>query len=434
MKHILAKTALLPDGWASDVLLLVDDQGVICDVSAGQPTFDKERALILDGVTIPAMPNLHSHAFQYSMAGLAEYKSGAHDSFWTWRKVMYEFLENLTPESLHEIAYDLCTEMLRAGYGWVGEFHYIHHDEKGQPYDDPARLSHEVIAAAKRANIGITHLPVLYACSGFGGMPPEEGQKRFIHEPQDYLDLLRTLRSDYQDDYDVRIGCAFHSLRAVTPEMMKEVLSEIQSIDDKMPIHIHISEQMKEVNDCLEWSGKRPIEWLVENFDVNERWCLVHATHMTEDETNALAKSGAVAGLCPVTEANLGDGLFPLGDFMKAGGSWGIGSDSHISVDMVEELRWLEYGQRLFHQSRTIATTDAQPHNGRYLYEQSLHGGSLAMGGMLGRIEKGYKADLISLNGDEASIDNPDILLDQFVFTRKIKIGQVIRNGALLSL
>lgn len=431
MKHILAKAALLPEGWREDVLISVNEQGMIAEVQEDAADKARDNFTAAD-ILIPAMPNLHSHAFQYEMAGLAEYRSGAHDSFWTWRNVMYDFLKTLSPEQLYKTAYDLYCEMLRTGYSWVGEFHYIHNDPEGQAYEDPAHLSHQVIKAAKDAGIGITHMPVLYGCSGFGGKLAEEGQRRFIKTVEEYLALLGQLCEVYKDDGDVRIGCAFHSLRAVTPEMMKDVLAALQKIDPAMPVHIHIAEQVKEVDDCVAWSGQRPVAWLLENFDVNERWCLVHATHMTEEETKALAQSGAVAGVCPVTEANLGDGLFNLESYMAAGGAWGIGSDSHISVDMIEELRWFEYGQRLVHKKRAVATTDACLHNGRYLYEQSLKGGAQAMGGAMGAVKDGYKADFIELSAAGQGQSSYDILLDKFIFTRKVPIKNMIRNGKTL--
>ncbi len=424
MTQFLAKTALLPDGWASDVLIATDEQGWITSVQPGQPHSD---AQILDGAVVPGMPNLHSHAFQRALAGLTEYATGDKDSFWTWRKLMYEFLQTLDEAKLEEIATALYRQMLAAGYTHVGEFHYIHHAPDGSPYEDRAQLSHCMIRAAKKAGIGITLLPVLYAHSGFGGLPPEEGQKRFINTPEQYLDIIASLSRDYQDDAQVRIGMAFHSLRAVTPEMIAAVSKAGQEIDPLMPVHIHIAEQEKEVADCIAWSGQRPVEWLLDHAEVNRHWCLVHATHMTEAETRGLAQSGAVAGLCPVTEANLGDGLFNLPDYIREGGAWGIGSDSQICVDPLEELRWLEYGQRLTRKQRAIARTAEEPHVGSYLYKAALQGGAQALGGHIGALEAGKRADFVVLGGE--ALQEQATALDSLVFAPVKAVRAVYVGG-----
>ncbi|MED5423345.1 MAG: formimidoylglutamate deiminase, partial [Pseudomonadota bacterium] len=307
MQKFFAKAAFLPDGWADDVVISVDDHGFISAVEKNAKAND---AQLLDGAVIPAMPNLHSHAFQRAFAGRSEFATATQDSFWTWRKLMYKFLTDLDADKLESIATELYTEMRQAGFSQVGEFHYIHHCPDGTPYEEPAELSHAMIRAAKTAGIGITLLPVLYAYSGFGAQPPEDGQKRFLHDAQSYLALIRQLHGQYKDTPMVKIGAAFHSLRAVSPEIMRDTLTGLNDIDPAMPIHIHIAEQVKEVEDCINWCGKRPVAWLLENAPVNQNWCLVHATHMDADETKALAQSGAVAGLCPITEATLGDGLF----------------------------------------------------------------------------------------------------------------------------
>ncbi len=424
MQKFFAKAAYLPDGWADDVVISVDDHGFINAVETNAKADD---AQLLDGAVIPAMPNLHSHAFQRAFAGRSEFATATQDSFWTWRKLMYEFLTDLDADKLESIATKLYTEMRQAGFSQVGEFHYIHHRPDGTQYEDPAELSHAMIRAAKTAGIGITLLPVLYAYSGFGAQPPEDGQKRFLHDAQNYLALIRQLHDQYKDTPMVKIGAAFHSLRAVSPEMMRETLAGLNDIDPTMPIHIHIAEQVKEVEDCINWSGKRPVAWLLENAPVNQNWCLVHATHMDADETKALAQSGAVAGLCPITEANLGDGLFNLEDYIKAGGAWGIGSDSHIMINMPEELRLLEYGQRLTHRRRAIARTDDQPHVGNYLYTAALNGGAQALGVKTGRLETGYRADFLTLDITDAAAQ--DYILDQLIFVGNIAIKACYIGG-----
>ena len=429
MQRFLAKTALLPGGWENDVLITTDDTGWITGTLGGQP---HAQGQYLDGIVLPGMPNLHSHAFQYAMAGLAEHAAGQQNSFWTWRKAMYDFLDRLGPAELEKIAVDLYRQMLKAGYTHVGEFHYLHHQPDGTPYEDRAHLAHCTIRAAKTAGIGITLMPVLYAHSGFGAKPPEDGQKRFINTPAQILDLIASLQHAYQDDPQVRIGLAFHSLRAVTPEMITTVTKDIRRRDPSMPIHIHAAEQEQEVDDCTAWSGKRPVEWLLDNAAIDRHWCLVHATQMTEAETRALAQSGAVAGLCPTTEANLGDGIFNLPLYSECGGQFGIGSDSHISVNMIEELRWLEYGQRLARRQRVIARTMAEPHAGTYLFKAALEGGAQALGVKAGRLAPGCRADFIVLDANQPAFrdKNPDLYLDAAVFaTNSTPVRDVFTGG-----
>jgi formimidoylglutamate deiminase len=304
------------------------------------------------GWRVPGIPNLHSHAFQRAMAGLAERQTHPEDSFWTWRETMYRFAARMTPESTYAVATQLYVEMLEAGYTSVCEFHYLHHAPDGRPYDDPAAMSRALIAAARDTGIRMTLLPVLYMTGGFDGRALSARQQRFGHEVDTFLRLLDTLRNE--EDAQLRIGCAFHSLRAVPEAAMREVLAALPA---GTPLHIHIAEQIGEVQDCVSLRGARPVEWLQQHFDVDARWTLVHATHLTPEETMQLARSGATVAICPTTEANLGDGLFPLRSYLDAGGAWGIGSDSHISVSPVEELRWLEYGQRLVTRHRNIAVS-----------------------------------------------------------------------------
>ncbi|KAF1721033.1 formimidoylglutamate deiminase [Pseudoxanthomonas wuyuanensis] len=302
------------------------------------------------GHIVPGIANLHSHAFQRAMAGLAERQTHPEDSFWTWRETMYRFAARMTPESTYDIARQLYAEMLEAGYTTVCEFHYVHHQPDGRPYADPAAMSRALIAAARDTGIRLTLLPVLYMTGGFDGRALSERQRRFGHDVEGFLRLLDGLKSE-QDD-GLRLGCAFHSLRAVPEAAMREVLAALPA---EFPLHIHIAEQIGEIQDSLALRGARPVQWLLDHFDVDRRWTLVHATHLTAEETRGIAASGATVAICPTTEANLGDGLFPLRDYLAAGGGWGIGSDSHISVSPVEELRWLEYGQRLVSHHRNIA-------------------------------------------------------------------------------
>lgn len=306
------------------------------------------------GWRLPGIANLHSHAFQRAMAGLAERQTHPEDSFWTWRETMYRMAARFDPDSLHAVASQLYVEMLEAGYTSVCEFHYLHHAPDGRPYADPAAMSRALIAAARDTGIRLTLLPVLYMTGGFDGRPLGERQRRFGHDVDGYLRLFETLRAG-QDDR-LRVGCALHSLRAVPPDAMRAVLAALPA---DARIHIHVSEQVGEVQDCLAIRDRRPVEWLLQNADVDARWTLVHATHLNDWEVAGIAKSGATVAICPTTEANLGDGLFRLRDFLDAGGAWGIGSDSHISVSPVEELRWLEYGQRLATHRRNIAVSPA---------------------------------------------------------------------------
>jgi formimidoylglutamate deiminase len=365
MTSIDATSAWLPQGWSGAVRLHLDRSHVV-SVEASPP-----RAGASSRWLLPGIPNLHSHAFQRAMAGHAERRGDPSDSFWTWRETMYAFAARMTPEILHAVAAQLYVEMLEAGYTWVCEFHYLHHQAGGQPYANPAAMSEALIAAARATGIGLTLLPVLYMTGGFDGRALAARQQRFGHDVDGYLRLVDTLRT--KEDDRLRIGIALHSLRAVPPDAMNAVLAS--GICDDAPIHIHIAEQIGEVQDCLAVRNARPVEWLLDNAPVDERWCLVHATHMTPGETRAVADSGATVAICPTTEANLGDGLFPLRSYLDADGAWGIGSDSHISISPVEELRWLEYGQRLGTRHRNIAADEDSPSVGETLLAGALHGG-----------------------------------------------------------
>jgi formimidoylglutamate deiminase len=374
---------------------------------------------------LPGMPNLHSHAFQRAMAGLAERRGTSDDSFWSWREVMYAFAERIGPDDLRDIAAQLYVEMLKAGYTRVCEFHYLHRQPDGTPYADPAAMSLALVEAARETGIGLTLLPVLYMTGGFDGRALAPRQRRFGMGVDAYLALLERLRG--LRDTQVEAGIALHSLRAVPPDAMRAVLSSPLARD--CPIHIHVAEQIGEVQDCLAVRNARPVEWLLGHTDVDARWCLVHATHLTTDECRRAAASGAVAGLCPTTEGNLGDGLFPLRAWLDSGGTLGIGSDSHISVSPVEELRWLEYGQRLTTGKRNVAAAPGGS-VGETLWQAALDGGARAAG-QPAPLSPGASADLIVLDDaapllaarDEASV------LDSFIFAGNTPLVRDVMAG-----
>ena len=322
---------------------------------------------------VAGMPNLHSHAFQRAMAGLTERQSNPSDSFWTWRELMYRFASRITPEQLHAIAAQLYIEMLEAGYTSVCEFHYLHHQPNGLPYEDQTAMSQALIQAAQDTGIRLTLLPVLYMTGGFDGRALNEQQKRFGHSVEDFLALIAKLKK--QESETLKIGIALHSLRAVPEAAVREVLA---GISGKLPVHIHISEQMTEVNECIALRGARPVQWLMDHADVNQDWTLVHATHLDDAEVALIAKSKATVAICTTTEANLGDGFFRLRDFIAADGAFGIGSDSNTSISPIEELRWLEYGQRLVHQQRNIAVTTEQTSVGEFLWQKSVRDGRIS--------------------------------------------------------
>jgi len=414
MSVLFAGTALLPEGWAENVRIELDPSGDIAAVTANASPQGARR---LDGPVLPGMPNLHSHAFQRAMAGLAETGEAAPGSFWSWREIMYRFAGLVGPDEVEAIAAQLYVEMLKAGYTSVCEFHYLHHDRDGAPYADPAELSWRIDAAARQTGIGLTHLPVLYRWSNFGGVPPHDGQRRFLCTPDTLLGIAETLAKAWAGDGQRRVGIAPHSLRAVTPTDLAALIEGFGAIDAGAPVHIHIAEQVREVEDCVAWSGQRPIAWLLDHALVDRRWCLIHATHADAGELAGMAARGAVAGLCPSTEGNLGDGLFGLTEFHDTGGSWGIGSDSHISIDPVEELRWLEYGQRLVQRRRNLASAPGQS-TGTALWRRALAGGAQAAGRNIGRIEAGARADLVVLDGEHPLLYGKagDRILDALVF------------------
>jgi formimidoylglutamate deiminase len=415
MNRLFAARALLTTGWHNNVLLEWDENGCLTRVAPDNARADAKASVDL---VLPGMPNLHSHAFQRAMAGLTEYRANPTDSFWSWRTLMYQFAQKLSPPALKAIALQLYIDMLKAGYTSVCEFHYVHHDVGGKPYANPGETSACLIAAAEEAGIGLTLLPVLYQYSGFGAQAPHAGQARFINSPQWIIDLLQDLQRAHPQHAGLRYGVAPHSLRAVSPASLNDMLAALKQWDAKAPIHIHIVEQTKEVDDCVAHLGQQPVAWLLDNIDVDAHWCLVHATHMTQSETQALAHSGAIAGICPSTEANLGDGIFNGADYAQAGGSWGIGSDSHISTSMREELRLYEYSQRLIQRQRNVLTGAQGGSVGAYLYTQALRGGAAASGRPVAGLMTGQRADLIVLNHEHADLcgKTGDQLLDSFIF------------------
>ncbi len=385
-----AEHAFLPQGWAKNVRIEVRD-GLIQRLKTDD---SGEGAQRLSGPTLPTLANLHSHAFQRAMAGMAEVSLNPNDSFWSWRDLMYKMVHKLSPDDVRIIATQLYIDMLKAGYTQVAEFNYLHHDPKGQAYNQLNEMGLQLTQAANQAGLGLTLLPVLYSHSGFGGQLPNEGQARFINTSDQYLALHQASQKALAGHELHKIGVCFHSLRAVTKSQIQHVMTELgQSI----PIHIHIAEQQKEVQDCVAWSGQRPVQWLANEIGLDENWCLVHATHLDQAEVSAITSSSAVAGLCPTTEANLGDGIFPGVEFMQQGGRWGIGSDSHVSLSIVEELRTLEYSQRLRDRQRNRLYSEQSHHVGDFLFEQARLGGNQASQVSFG-LAPGHRADFMVLD------------------------------------
>ncbi len=414
--------ALLADGWARDVRLTLAD-GRIQRIERGVPARPGERQR---GAAAPGLCNLHSHAFQRGMAGMAEVAGPEGDNFWTWREAMYLFVDRLTPEDNRAIAELAFAEMLEAGFTRVGEFHYLHNDLDGAPYGDPAEMAHGIAEAAETTGIALTLLPVFYAHASFGGLPPKPGQRRFIHDVPRFARLLEASRAAVARLPDAIVGAAPHSLRAVTPDELAAVVALTQG-----PIHMHAAEQVKEVEDCLAWSGARPVEWLLDNAAVDARWCLVHATHMTAEETAGLARSGAVAGLCPVTEANLGDGVFPTRAYLAVGGAFGVGTDSNVLIDAAAELRGLEYAQRLVERARNVTAPAPGRSTGATLFDAALRGGARALGADAGLAE-GAPADFVALDLEHPTLAGRtgEALLDAWIFAcRDNPVSAVWRRG-----
>ncbi|WP_374526254.1 formimidoylglutamate deiminase [Sphingopyxis sp.] len=417
--------AWLSDGWRSSVRLTVE-KGRISAIETGvEAAPDDER----HDIFLPGLPNLHSHAFQRGMAGLAERAGTGNDSFWTWREVMYRFVDRLDPEGMRAIAALAQAEMLESGFTRVGEFHYLHHDVDGRPYDDLAVMAGAIAEAAAETGIALTLLPVFYAHSGFGGIAPTHGQRRFINGVDRFAKLLEESREAVAGLDDALVGVAPHSLRAATADE----LASVAAMAAGAPVHIHIAEQVPEVEACLAWSGARPVEWLMENAAVGPDWCLVHATHITDAERAAIVESGAVAGLCPITEANLGDGLFPAREFLAEGGRFGVGSDSNVEIDAAAELRLLEYGQRLAHRGRNLLAGGAGQSTGASLYRGALAGGGQALGRPGAGLVVGEAADIVSLKARDPFFAgrSGDAILDSWIFGGAARLVDCVWRGGV---
>ncbi len=421
MTALFARKALLPSGWADDVRFDVSG-GVIARVHSGVQLARGEA--VFDCV-IPGIGNSHSHAFQRALAGWTEERSPAgHDSFWTWRERMYELAAAITPARLAAIARQAYTEMLASGYTAVAEFHYLHAADGD---DGPDAMFHALCSAAAASGIRLTYVPVLYERAGFDRPAPEGAQRRFAADPDAFLAHFEHARAAAGERLHAGVGA--HSIRAVTPASLDRIVAAADAA--KVPMHIHVAEQRREVEQSLEFYQRRPVRWLLERYDVNERWCLVHATHMDAEEIGALAASGAVVCLCPSTEANLGDGLFPLRPFLEADGRIAIGSDSQVSINPYEELRWLEYGQRLAAESRNIAAV-RDSHVGRELFELSVAGGAQACGHAAAGLVEGAYADLVCLyDGDPMLVGHTDASrIDALVFSGySLPIERVMVHG-----
>jgi formimidoylglutamate deiminase len=412
MTSYFARDALLPDGWARDVRIDVDGKGNVEKVEA-----NSKGGEALAGPALPGMANLHSHAFQRAMAGLAEVRAMPEDDFWSWREMMYKFVARLTPAHAQAVAGHLYIDMLKHGYTAVGEFHYVH------DHSEEMLLRH--LAAAKHSGIAITLLPSMYRWSNFGQQPLQARQKRFDADPAFVLKLVEQMQR--RAGPDVRVGASPHSLRAADAGSLRELVS---ALPKDAPIHIHAAEQTKEVEECVAALGRRPVQWLLENMNLGARWCVVHATHMTPEETAALAKSGATAGLCPTTEANLGDGIFPLPAYRAAGGRYGIGGDSHVSRDPAEELRLLEYAQRLAARRRNLVVGDKSAAVGTTLWLEAAAGG-VALGRRMGAIAPGMRADLVVLDAGHPDISGRagDAIANALIFSGATQMVRDVMVG-----
>ena len=410
MTRLHFASALLPSGWANDVQVVIT-AGAIAAVTPGvMPAAGDER----HAIALPGLASLHSHAFQRGMAGLAELRGDSTDTFWTWRETMYRFALAMTPDDVAAVATLLYVEMLEQGFTRVGEFHYLHHDRDGSPYADPAEMAARIAQAAEAAGIALTLLPSFYAHGSFGGAAPHAGQRRFICSVDQFAALMTASRKAISALPGANIGIAPHSLRAVTPDELAAIIPFAEG----GPVHIHAAEQVKEVEDCLAWSGRRPVQWLLEHAPLDRRWCLIHATHMTDAEVGAFARTGAVAGLCPITEASLGDGIFPAREFLAAGGTFGVGTDSNVLVGAADELRQLEYGQRLEHRERNVLSAGAGRSTGGTLYDHALAGGAQALAQETVGLTTGARADIVTLDAAHPSLAGRegDAVLDGWIF------------------
>lgn len=411
-QKIYCQTLLQGESWREQVILSINSGGIITSIDQGEKSAADK---MLDGIVVAGMPNAHSHTFQRLIAGMTGRSGGSHDSFWSWRDAMYHCAGNISPAQFADASTWVLIEMLKAGYTTCAEFHYLHHQPGGASYANPAEMSERLLEAASNSGISLTLLPVLYNTAGFGETEPGEMQRRFVSSPQRYLQLLESCQKMTSSQPLVTLGLAPHSLRAVPGPVLNEVLQAWP--DTQCPIHIHIAEQPAEIDSCLAHLGARPVEWLLEHFPVDERWCLVHATHMSAGELQGAADCGAIAGLCPTTEADLGDGFFQTGEWLNAGGRFAIGSDSNVRISVAEELRLLEYNERNNSGKRNVLS---QPGStcGRFLYQHAAQSGAAAAGQPVGRLEPGYRADLLELDSRHELLAGRqgDDVLDSFIF------------------
>ncbi|MGF3021999.1 formimidoylglutamate deiminase [Methylobacterium aquaticum] len=409
MTVLHAAQALTPTGWQGDLRLTITDGRFSSIEAASAPQPGDVRVAVL----VPGLPNLHSHAFQRGMAGLAERRGPSADTFWTWRETMYRFALRMSPDEAEAVAAQAYVEMLESGFTRVGEFHYLHHAPDGSPYGNVAEMAERIAAAADLTGLRLSLLPVLYRWSNFGGVAPHEGQRRFVSDLDLFGRLVEGSRAALRALPGATLGVAPHSLRAVTPEDLSAAIA----LAAAGPIHIHAAEQVREVEECTAWSGAQPVQWLLDQAGLDSRWCLIHATHMTPDETARLAASGAVAGLCPVTEASLGDGIFPGPGFVAAGGRYGVGTDSNVLVGAADELRQLEYAQRLGNRQRNVFAAPGAS-TGRALFDAALAGGAQALAADEGGLVLGAPADCVALDGTDPALleRRGDALLDGWIF------------------
>ena len=422
-KHIFAKKALLPNGWSNNVIIEIDQSGLISNVTENDN--HKVDADLNEEIILPAMNNLHSHSFQRAMAGLTEARSPqGNDNFWSWRNLMYQFLDVLTPEEIYSITLFSQMEMLQSGYVGVGEFHYLHNQIGGTKYDNIAELSEKVLEASAESGISICLLPVVYERGGCDNRELEGGQLRFHNNIDTFEELYNQIKVFLSKNENFSLGVAAHSLRAVKNETLNKIIDLTNG-----PIHIHAAEQVKEVEEIKSFYKMPPVEFLIENFDINKRWCLIHCTQMSELETELLSKSGAVAGLCPVTEANLGDGIFNGFQYNERKGLYGIGTDSNINISLTEELKTFEYSQRLLNKKRAVISNQKKS-TGRKLFDDCLEGGARALQINNGKIQKGFNADLISLPNTNNELDGleDDKILDYWIFASRENDVQKLWN------
>ncbi len=419
--------ALIDGTWRGDVVVDVGGDGNILRVSDpagnGPPNApgDQPSPRRIKGWALPGLTNLHSHAFQRGLVGRAE--KWGQDSFWRWREVMYQYVSGLTPEAVEAISAQLHVELLKGGFTSVGEFHYLHHQVGGHPYDDPAELGRRIISAARETGIGIVHMPVVYHRAGFDRPQLDPAQARFAMDVEGLAGHVASLEVEERQGRGglVALGWGIHSLRACSEAEVARALAHFDS-EPWRPIHIHVAEQTLEVEQCLETRGARPVDWLADHVRLDRRWCLVHATWTTEEELTRIAEAGSTVGLCPATEANLGDGVFRLPRLLEARGRFGVGTDSHVATSAPSELRLLEYGQRLRHAARGVATpppeAPAGAGVGHGLILHALKGGARALGIQAGQLAAGMRADILVLDGDHPALagHGPDSVLDAWVF------------------